>query len=108
VKLPELRIHFQHVNYCGLSRACWDSDQQREDPCRPGRPGGAVGAAGVDNVGSIGQLQNSGTIDGSEFAVISTGSIGPITNTGQIIGNVEINNQASVSITGGEGNTSAV
>jgi Tryptophan 2,3-dioxygenase len=37
-KLPELGIHFQHVNYCGLSRACGDSDQQREDPCRPGRP----------------------------------------------------------------------
>ena len=46
---------------------------------------------------------NSGTIDGPEFAILSTGSIGPITNSGQIIGNVEIDNQASVSITGGQG-----
>jgi hypothetical protein len=70
-----------------------------------GGPGGAVGAAGVDNLGSIGTLNNSGTIDGSDFAILSTGSIGPITNTGQIIGNVEIDNQASVSITGGQGKT---
>ena len=71
----------------------------------PGGPVGTVGTVGVDNLGSIGQPKNSGTIDGSEFAIISTGSIGPIPNTGQIIGNVEINNQASVSITAGLGKT---
>jgi hypothetical protein len=71
-----------------------------------GGPGGTVGAAGVDNLGSIGTLNNNGgTIDGSEFAILSTGSIGPITNSGKIIGNVEIDNQASVSITGGSGKT---
>ena len=32
-------------------------------------------------------------------------SIGPITNSGQIIGNVEIDNQASVTVTGGAGTT---
>jgi hypothetical protein len=36
---------------------------------------------------------------------MSTGSIGPITNSGQIIGNVEIDNQASVRVTGGTGKT---
>ena len=70
-----------------------------------GGPGGTVGPAGVDNKGTIGQLNNNGTIDGSEFAILSTGSIGPITNSGQIIGNVEIDNQATVSVTGGSGKT---
>jgi PEP-CTERM motif len=32
-------------------------------------------------------------------------SIGPITNSGKIIGNVEIDNQASVTVTGGSGKT---
>ncbi len=39
-------------------------------------------------------------------AIYSAGahaSIGPITNSGQIIGNVEIDNQASVTVTGGAG-----
>ena len=70
-----------------------------------GGPGGTVGAAGVDNKGAIGLLNNNGIIDGSEFAILSTGSIGPITNSGKIIGNVEIDNQATVSVTGGSGKT---
>jgi hypothetical protein len=59
----------------------------------------------VDSKGTIGHLINTGTIDGDEFAILSTGSIGPITNSGKIIGNVEIDNQASVSVTGGSGKT---
>jgi hypothetical protein len=70
-----------------------------------GGPGGTVGPAGVDNKGTIGQLNNNGIIDGSEFAILSTGSIGPITNSGQIIGNVEIDNQATVFVSGGSGKT---
>jgi hypothetical protein len=67
-----------------------------------GSIGGAPGA-GINNAGTIGALNNAGTIDPSAgaFAILSTGSIGPITNTGQIIGNVEIDNQSSASITGG-------
>ena len=65
------------------------ADQQRHDQRRQGRnrsPGD--GAAGD--------------------AILSAGagaSIGPITNSGKIIGNVEIDNQASVTITGGSGKT---
>jgi mucin-19 len=74
-----------------------------------GGPGGSPGVAGVDNLGSIGTLNNSGTIDGPEFAIISAGSIapssiGPINNTGQIIGNVEID-QSKVVVTGGSNKT---
>ncbi len=64
-------------------------------------------------------LTNSGTIQGGKGgsgsasgapgdAIYSAGagaSIGPITNSGQIIGNVEIDNQASVTVTGGSGTT---
>ena len=62
-------------------------------------------------------MTNSGTIEGggggkgspsgaAGDAIYSAGadaSIGPITNSGKIIGNVEIDNQASVTVTGGAG-----
>ena len=48
---------------------------------RPGRAGDAIYSAGTH------------------------ASIGPITNSGKIIGNVEIDNQASVTVTGGTGTT---
>jgi hypothetical protein len=73
--------------------------------------GGA--GAGIRNTGAIGSLANSGTIEGGAGgsagdAIYSAGkhaSIGPIINTGQIIGNVEIDNQASVTVKGGSGKT---
>jgi hypothetical protein len=80
---------------------------------------GGVGGAGVANSGTIATLTNSGTIlsgpgggGGSAGApgdaIYSAGpnaSIGPITNSGKIIGDVEIDNQKRVSITGGSGKT---
>ena len=67
----------------------------------------------MSNAGTIATLTNSGTISGgggtgggrAGDAILSTGSIGPITNTGQIIGDVEIDNQASATIYGGTGAT---
>ena len=81
-----------------------------------GGPGGA-GGAGVRNSGTITTLTNSGTIRGGAGgsgatngapgdAIFSTGaraSIGTIANTGSIVGNVEIDNQSNVTITGGSG-----
>ena len=80
---------------------------------RSGFTGGA-GGAGISNAGTISTLTNSGTISGGRGAggggagdaIYSAGagaSIGPITNTGKIIGNVEIDNQARVTVTGGTG-----
>jgi hypothetical protein len=71
-----------------------------------GGNGGPAGT-GLDNLGTIDHLNNAGTIDPSAgaFAILSTGSIGPITNSGKIIGNVEIDNQASVTVSGGSGKT---
>jgi hypothetical protein len=83
-----------------------------------GKTGGA-GGTGIANSGTIAALTNTGTIKGGAGgagatpgaagdAVYSAGanaSIGPITNSGQIIGNVEIDNQASVTVTGGSGKT---
>ncbi len=77
---------------------------------------GGAGGAGIFNSGSIGPLVNGGTIEGGlaasggamSDAIYSAGahaSIGPITNSGQIISNVEIDNQASVTVTGGAGKT---
>jgi hypothetical protein len=81
---------------------------------------GGAGGAGVSNSGAIATLSNNGVIEGGKGgtgpngagatgdAIHSAGpiaSIGPITNTGQIIGNVEIDNQASVSVTGVTGKT---
>ena len=80
-------------------------------------PGGA-GGAGIANSGTIVTLTNSGTINGGKGgigptngapgdAIYSAGkhaSIGPITNSGKIIGNVEIDNQAIVTVHGGTGN----
>jgi hypothetical protein len=76
----------------------------------------ATGGAGVSNSGTIAKLTNSGMISGGGGAgnfrpgdaILSAGanaSIGSIMNSGQIIGNVEIDNQASVAITGGTGTT---
>jgi hypothetical protein len=83
-----------------------------------GRTGGA-GGAGIANSSTIGTLTNSGTIHGGRGgggpssgapgdAILSAGagaSIGHITNSGKIIGFVEIDNQASVTVTGGSGTT---
>jgi hypothetical protein len=80
---------------------------------------GGGGGAGIWNAGAIGPIANGGTIEGgvggkgspngaAGDAIYSAGSgasIGPITNTGHIIGNVEIDNQASVTVSGGTGKT---
>src|SRR5271166_5056528 len=72
-----------------------------------------VGGTGVSNAGTITTLSNSGAIsDGNGgsggdaiFSAGANASIGPITNSGRVIGNVEIDNQASVTVTGGRGRT---
>jgi hypothetical protein len=72
-----------------------------------------TGGAGIWNLGAIGSLANGGTIEGGAGsaagdAIYSAGkhaSIGPIANTGKIIGDVEIDNQASVTVTGAAGKT---
>jgi len=75
---------------------------------------GGAGDAGVLNAGTIKTLTNSGAINGGSGgsgpvdgvagdAIYSTGSIGPIANSGKIVGNVEIDNQSNVTITGGSG-----
>jgi hypothetical protein len=80
---------------------------------------GGAGGAGISNSGTLGMLTNSGLIEGGAGgagvtpgamgdAIHSAGphaSIGPITNSGQIIGNVIIDHQASVTVTGGSGKT---
>jgi hypothetical protein len=80
---------------------------------------GGAGGAGVWNSGTIKTLTNSGLIEGGAGgagvtpgatgdAIYSAGrraSIGPISNSGQIIGNVEIDNQANVAVFGGAGAT---
>ncbi len=63
-------------------------------------------ATGVSNSGTIATLTNSGTITKGRFngnAILSQGagaSIGTIANSGSIVGNVEIDNQSNVTITG--------
>jgi hypothetical protein len=75
---------------------------------------GGAGGAAIWNAGAIGRVTNAGTIEGGAGAspgaagdaIYSAGkhaSIGSIANSGKIIGNVEIDNQASVTITGGSG-----
>ena len=74
----------------------------------------------MSNAGTIYALTNSGLIEGGKGgtgpkgrgargdAIDSTGahaSIGSITNTGQIVGNVVIDNQVSITVTGGSGKT---
>ena len=77
---------------------------------------GGNGGAGVSNAGTITTLTNRGKIVGGTGgtgpvassggdAIDSTGSIGTIANSGQIIGNVEIDNQESVTVNGGTGKT---
>jgi hypothetical protein len=71
-----------------------------------GGAGGAahgVGGTGIISAGAIGTLTNTGIIDNGMYAIRSTGSIGLLANGGQIIGNVAIENQARVTITGGSG-----
>ena len=79
-----------------------------------GRFSGGAGGAGVSNTGAIAAVINSGVIAGGTpgiggaagDAIMSAGpsaSIGAITNSGQIVGNVEIDNQPSVTIYGGTG-----
>jgi hypothetical protein len=79
---------------------------------------GGAGGAALANSGTIGTLTNVGTIAGGEGgvgilgagaagdAIYSAGanaSIGTIANSGSIIGNVEIDDQSNVTITGGSG-----
>jgi hypothetical protein len=79
-----------------------------------GRFSAGAGGAGVSNTGAIAAVINSGVIAGGPpriggaagDAIMSAGpsaSIGAITNSGQIVGNVEIDNQPSVTIYGGTG-----
>jgi mucin-19 len=77
--------------------------------------GNATGGAGVSNSGTIAKLINSGMISGGAAsaphgkatpgdAIYSAGSgasIGTIANSGSIDGNVAIDNQSNVTITGG-------
>jgi len=81
-----------------------------------GTVSGGAGGAGIWNAGAIRSFDNAGTIEGgigspngaAGDAIYSAGkhaSIGSITNTGRIIGNVQIDNQASVTVTGGTGKT---
>ncbi len=67
--------------------------------------GGAMGA-GLSNTGTIGAFVNSGAIAGGAggAAIRSAGAgaaIGPIANTGSVGGNVEIDDQALVTVSGG-------
>ena len=77
---------------------------------------GGAGGAGLWNSGTIATLSNSGTIRGGAGgsgastgargdAIYSAGWIGTIANSGSIIGNVVIDNQTNVTITGGSGST---
>jgi hypothetical protein len=91
-----------------------------------GAHGGGTGGTGISNSGTITSLTNSGTIaggdgghgltaagDGAPGKAISSASgqggvpvsIGSITNSGQIIGNVDIEDQANLNVYGGKGTT---
>ncbi len=62
--------------------------------------------AGISLVKNPGGVTSLNSIDfGPRLSAGANASIGPIANTGQIIGNVEIDNQAAVTITGGKGKT---
>ena len=112
------------VSNAGTIGTLTNSGSIRAETAAPARQlsSGGAGGAGVSNSGTIGALINSG-IDrrrrrrsggamswAAGDAIYSAGtkaSIGPITNSGQIIGNVEIDNQANVIVYGGTGETSA-
>jgi len=95
----------------------WNAGTIRGGSGGSGYTSGGAGGAGIANSGTITSLTNSGTIRGGSGgkgsstgapgnAIVSAGasaSIGPITNSGKIIGNVEIDNQASVTVNGGTG-----
>jgi mucin-19 len=82
-----------------------------------GGGGESMGAAGtgINNSGTITSLTNSGMITagpasnrGTGDSIYSEGtqaSIGSITNSGQIIGNVDIEDQANLDVYGGKGTT---
>ena len=67
-----------------------DADQQRDDPGRRGRK------RRLNRRARRRDLQHR-----------PSASIGPIANSGSIIGNVVIDNQSNVTVTGGSGSTSA-
>ena len=74
---------------------------------------GVGGGAAISNSGAIGALDNSGAIagQGGADAIYSSGSnasIGSIANSGGIFGNVEIDNQPGLTVTGGSGPTFGV
>jgi hypothetical protein len=69
-----------------------------------GGKAGAASGAGVSNSGTITDLTNSGMIRGIVSAGVDA-SIGSIDNSGSIVGTVVIDNQTSVTITGGSGKT---
>jgi PEP-CTERM motif len=98
----------------GVSNAATITTLTNSGAISGGNGGGgasAGGGAGVSNTGTIATLTNSGVISGGAgriagdaiFSARVNASIGPITNSGRIIGNVEIDNQASVSVTGATG-----
>ncbi len=80
---------------------------------------GGAGGAGISNSGMLGMLTNSGLIQGGAGgagvtpgavgdAIYSAGpnaSIGIIANSGSIVGTIEIDYQASVTVNGGSGKT---
>jgi hypothetical protein len=113
--IPFVPCCFRASGGAGVSNSGAITTLTNSGTIRGGLGGG--GGDGVSNSGKIGALTNSGVIQvGPIFigpgraghAIYSAGvhaSIGPITNSGQIIGNVEIDNQASATINGGSGRT---
>ena len=67
--------------------------------------GGVISGAqyGLENLGTIGSISNAGAISDPGLAIYSAGSIGSIANSGEVVGNVEIDNQPSLIVTGGTG-----
>jgi hypothetical protein len=61
--------------------------------------------SGVIQVGAGGAGVTPGVAGDAIYSAGPHASIGPITNSGQIIGNLEIDNQASVTVIGGSRKT---
>jgi hypothetical protein len=81
---------------------------------------GSAGGAGISNSGTIAALAKRGTVEGGAsgasrhnsgaagdavYSAAAHAPIGATANTGRIVGNVVVDNQASVSVTGGTGKT---
>ena len=99
------------------------ADQQRDDLWRKRRrgqfgkaaqaapgygtraPSGRWSTAERSKAARGGKGSPNGAAGDAIYSAGAHASIGPITNSGQIIGNVEIDNQASVTVTGGAGKT---